>query len=186
MNKQINVNPNDEVRFRIVVPLPDRQRRRATPEQGPVLDLVVPVHNQEGDIARCIRRLCAFLLEELPFSARITIADCASTDATREIAHDLARELRGIRVIHLNEASRGRALAAAWMTSGARVVACIDDSALTDLSVLPALVAPLILGHTEITIGGRQSVRARSGRCEGRPPEGSRLRLLDLRLPQLK
>lgn len=48
----------------------------------PVLDVVVPVFNEENDLEPCVRRLHAHLAETFPYSFRITIADNASTDPT--------------------------------------------------------------------------------------------------------
>jgi hypothetical protein len=45
----------------------------------PVLDVVVPVHNEEGDLEPCLRRLHAHLTEHLPYAFRITVAENAST-----------------------------------------------------------------------------------------------------------
>ncbi len=123
----------DDVHFRVIAPLP-------TPVPNlyrPALDIVVPVHNQAQELARAVRRLRSFLRLAFPFSARITIADCASTDSTRDVATALAAELVGVRLIHLNEAGRGRALAAAWMTSDARIVASADAGLDIDVSGLP-------------------------------------------------
>lgn len=69
----------------------------------PVLDVVVPVHNEEKDLERCIRRLHTYLVETFPYSFRITVADNASTDATPRIAARLARELPGTYWIRLAE-----------------------------------------------------------------------------------
>ena len=44
-----------------------------------VLDVVVPVHNEERDLERCVRALHAHLARALPFDFRITVADNAST-----------------------------------------------------------------------------------------------------------
>ncbi len=55
----------------------------APPETvAPVLDVVVPVHDEERDLERSVRRLHAHLLDHFPYPFRITIADNASTDAT--------------------------------------------------------------------------------------------------------
>jgi hypothetical protein len=48
----------------------------------PVLDVVVPVFNEENDLEPCVRRLHAHLAETFPYPFRITIADNASTDRT--------------------------------------------------------------------------------------------------------
>jgi glycosyltransferase involved in cell wall biosynthesis len=147
----------EDVHFRVIVPLP-------TPVPNlhrPALDIVVPIHNQEQEVARAVRRLRSFLRQAFPFSARITIADCASTDTTRDVATALAAELVGVRLIHLNEVGRGRALAAAWMTSDARIVASADAGLDIDVSGLPQVIAPVISGHSEISVGARfKAVRA--------------------------
>ena len=45
---------------------------------APVLDVVVPVYNEQADLAASVRRLHRHLREDFPFPARITIADNAS------------------------------------------------------------------------------------------------------------
>jgi putative flippase GtrA len=121
----------------------------------PVLDLVVPVYNEEAALAHSVRRLHRHLSEEFPFPARITIADNASTDATSRIAAELAAELPDVRVVRLPEKGRGRALHAVWSTSDAPVLAYMDVDLSTDLSALAPLVAPLISGHSDLAIGTR-------------------------------
>lgn len=127
----------------------------------PVLDLVVPVYNEEADLARCIHRLHDHLRSRLPFSARITIADNASTDATPTIAAELAAQLDGVRVMHLDAKGRGRALKAVWSRSDAQIVAYCDVDLSTDLNALMPLVAPLVSGHSDIAIGTRLARSAR-------------------------
>ncbi len=131
-----------EQRWRVVAILP----------QQPAVDVVIPVHNDEQDLERSVGRLHAFLEHDFPFSSRITIADCASTDGTLKIAWQLADCLPDVRLLGLNENGRGRALAAAWLTSDARVVAQMDCRA-PELSGLVRLVAPIISGHTDVSIG---------------------------------
>jgi putative flippase GtrA len=122
---------------------------------APVLDVVIPVYNEETDIERCVRRLHDHLALSFPYPFAITIADNASTDRTLEIARDLARELRHVRVIHLAEKGRGRALRIAWTESQAAVLAYMDVDLSTDLAALLPLVAPLISGHSDLAIGSR-------------------------------
>jgi hypothetical protein len=141
----------EDFRARVVIPLPEHRPR-------PVVDVAVPVHNLELDLARGVRRLHDRLAYEFPFSFRITIADRASSDGTFGMAARLAAELPSVRVLRLNETGRGRALAAAWLTSDARVVTHMDLS--TDLSALVHLVAPVISGRSEIAIGSRGQLKA--------------------------
>src|SRR3954462_6155972 len=135
----------------------------AAPAPGPrppVLDVVVPVHNEETDLEPCLRRLHAHL-SALPFPFRITVAENASTDATVEVAHRVAAELPGIEVLVLPEAGRGRALRTAWLRSDAPVLVYMDVDLSTDLAALLPLVAPLISGHSDMAIGTRLSPSSR-------------------------
>jgi putative flippase GtrA len=127
----------------------------------PRLDVVVPVYNEQGSLASSVRVLHATLAELFDLSWRITIADNASTDDTAAIARSLAAELSGVRVIHLDEKGRGRALKHAWLESDAEVVAYVDVDLSTDLRALPPLVAPLLSGHSDLAIGTRLSSASR-------------------------
>ncbi|SRR5581483_704405 len=131
---------------------------------GPLVDVVVPVYNEERDLGPNIRRLHSFLSREFPFPAVITIADNASRDGTLAIAERLATELPGVRVLHLDAKGRGRALRAAWLESDAAVVTYMDVDLSTDLKALLPLVAPVLSGHSDIAIGSRLARGARTKR----------------------
>src|SRR6266545_3850096 len=81
-----------------------------------VLDIVIPVYNEERDLPGCVRRLHHYLAAEVPYPSRITVADNASTDNTLAVAYALADELDDVEVIHLDAKGRGGALYAAWMS----------------------------------------------------------------------
>jgi putative flippase GtrA len=127
----------------------------------PVVDVVVPVHDEERDLEPSVRRLHHYLHDRFPFTFRITIADNASTDRTLPIARALAEELVGVRVCHLDEKGRGRALKAVWSASDAQVLAYLDVDLSTDLDALLPLVAPLVSGHSDLAIGSRLSPTSR-------------------------
>jgi putative flippase GtrA len=120
----------------------------------PLLDLVVPVYNEEDALDPSIRRLTAHLAE-MPFTWRVSIVDNASTDRTHQVASELAAELDGVRVLHLDEKGRGRALRAAWTASDADVVAYTDVDLSTDLVALEPLVEAVTTGGFDIAIGSR-------------------------------
>ncbi|MBL7257165.1 glycosyltransferase [Paractinoplanes lichenicola] len=122
---------------------------------APVLDVVVPVYNEEIDLEPCVRRLHGYLGAYFPYRFRITIADNASTDSTADVAHRLAGELAEVEWAHLPEKGRGRALKQVWTHSDAAVMAYMDVDLSTDLGALLPLVAPLISGHSDLAIGSR-------------------------------
>ena len=127
----------------------------------PVLDVVIPVYNEQAALADSVYRLHRHLRDDFPFPARITIADNASVDDTPRIAHELAAELTDVRVVRVEQKGRGRALHAVWATSDAPVLAYMDVDLSTDLAALAPLVAPLISGHSDVAIGTRLSRGAR-------------------------
>jgi putative flippase GtrA len=127
------------------------------PDGRPIVDVVVPVYNEEVDLEPSIRRRHAFLAREFPFAARITIADNASTDGTWAVARRLQDQIEGVEAVRLEAKGRGRALKAAWEASDAAVLAYMDVDLSTDLAGLLPLVAPLVSGHSDLAIGSRRA-----------------------------
>ena len=93
---------------------------------GHLVEVVVPVHNEEHVLEASIRRLHAYLTASFPFAFRITIADNASTDGTWPLARRLAQRFPSVRAVRLAEKGRGRALRQVWGASDADVVAYMD------------------------------------------------------------
>ncbi len=122
---------------------------------GTAIDVVIPVYNEQNDLAQAVRRLHTYLTNSLPYTFQITIADNASTDGTGAIADELAAHYSEVGVLHLSEKGRGRALKAAWAASGATVLAYMDVDLSTDLAALLPLIAPLLTGHSDLAIGTR-------------------------------
>ena len=123
--------------------------------RGPVVDVVVPVFNEQAILAHSIWRLHHYLATRFPFTWQITIIDNASTDATWACARELAVALPHVRAAHLDRKGRGLALRTAWLASDADVVAYTDVDLSTDLDALLPLVAPLVSGHSDVAIGSR-------------------------------
>ncbi|MFJ8095785.1 glycosyltransferase [Streptomyces griseofuscus] len=135
--------------------LPAREHLPVSAAGKAVLDVVIPVYNEEQDLQPCVRRLHEHLTRTFPYAFRITIADNASTDSTPLLAARLAAELPGVGVVRLEQKGRGRALATVWSASQAPVLAYMDVDLSTDLNALLPLVAPLISGHSDLAIGSR-------------------------------
>ncbi|WP_425586943.1 glycosyltransferase [Streptomyces violaceusniger] len=127
----------------------------------PVLDVVIPVYNEEADLERCVRRLHDHLARTFPYGFRITIADNASTDRTPDLAAHLDESIEEVTAVRLEQKGRGRALRTVWSLSEAPVLAYMDVDLSTDLKALLPLVAPLISGHSDLAIGSRLSRSSR-------------------------
>jgi putative flippase GtrA len=127
---------------------------------APIVDIVIPVHNEARVLADSIGRLHRYLSEGFAFSWRITIVDNGSVDATWTEATVLAARYPEVRAIHLDAKGRGRALRRAWSESDAAVVAYMDVDLSTDLAALLPLIAPLVTGHSDLAIGSRLATGA--------------------------
>jgi glycosyltransferase involved in cell wall biosynthesis len=121
------------------------------------VDIVIPVYNEERALPVSIPALCRYLESYIPYRWSVTIADNASIDRTLEVATNLAAADPRVKVLHLEEKGRGRALKAAWLASEADIVSYMDVDLSTNLSSFMPLIAPLATGHSEVAIGSRLS-----------------------------
>jgi glycosyltransferase involved in cell wall biosynthesis len=137
--------------------------RPAARDAGVQAEIVIPVRNEERDLAPGVRRLDAYLRDRFPFTTRITIADNGSTDRTWQEAQALKSGLASVRAVRLERPGRGGALRSIWSASDAEVVAYMDVDLSTDLNalLLLLLLAPLLSGHSDVAIGTRLARGAR-------------------------
>jgi putative flippase GtrA len=125
------------------------------------VEIVIPVKDEERDLAPSVTRLHEFLAGSFPFTAHVTIADNGSTDGTWAIACQLAAQLGDVSAVRLDMPGRGRALRAIWSRSQCEVLAYMDVDLSTDLNGLLPLVAPLLSRHSDVAIGTRLARGAR-------------------------
>ncbi|MDP2952937.1 MAG: glycosyltransferase family 2 protein, partial [Chloroflexota bacterium] len=125
-----------------------------------LVDVVIPVYNEEKDLPRSIETLRRFLQESLPSTWQITIADNGSTDSTLAVARTLSQQYPGVGYIHLDLKGRGRALKRAWLESRADILSYMDVDLSTDLEAFPPLVRAIRDGY-DIAIGSRLMAQSR-------------------------
>lgn len=123
--------------------------------KGSSVDIAIPVLNEERAIDNSLRTLSSYLSSWSPYDWCITVVDNGSKDQTWSIAQAFADSSPCTRLIRLDRPGRGGALKAAWSTSTADVVAYMDVDLSTGLEALEPLLAPLIEGTAEISIGSR-------------------------------
>jgi glycosyltransferase involved in cell wall biosynthesis len=125
------------------------------------LDIVVPVYNEEATLAQSIKELCSYCDQHLDYRTQIIIANNASTDGTLRIAEELARQLSQVKVTHLDQKGRGRALWRTWIESDADFRCYMDVDLSTDLAALAPLIDSLREGY-DVAVGSRL---IRGARC---------------------
>jgi glycosyltransferase involved in cell wall biosynthesis len=116
------------------------------------VSVVIPTHNEEQAIGRVLADLPADIVTE------VLVVDSNSTDGTCEIAAKM-----GARVLHEPRRGYGRAcLTGLAGASSPDIVVFLDGDYSDRPDELPLILAPIIEGHADITIGsrlGKQSVR---------------------------
>jgi len=122
---------------------------------APLINIVIPVYNEEALLAGSIARLDAFLEKQCPYPCEIVIADNGSTDRTLEIARGLAAQHSRLSVLHRNQKGRGGALKSAWSQSTADIRSYMDVDLSTELAAFPLLVEKLVTGGYDLAIGSR-------------------------------
>jgi glycosyltransferase involved in cell wall biosynthesis len=120
-----------------------------------LVQLAIPVFNEEFRLPRSLPRLHRFLREHCPFKFEIVIADNASTDGTLEIARSLCGRWDGVRVAHWDERGRGRAVKRVWSESEAEILSYMDVDLSTDLNAFPPLLESLVGGGYDLATGSR-------------------------------
>jgi glycosyltransferase involved in cell wall biosynthesis len=135
----------------------DGQQSTALAPRTCLIEVTVPVYNEEKVLAENVRRLHSYLTTNLPFRFVITIADNASTDETFAIAKRLCAGLAGVRAVHLDRKGRGLALRHVWGSSSADIVTYMDADLSTGLDAFLPLVSPLVSGHSDLATGSRLS-----------------------------
>ena len=75
-----------------------------------LVEVVVPVHDEEHVLGPNVDLLVDYLRREFPFRFRVVIADNASTDATPAVAQALAARYPEVAALRLERKGRGLAL----------------------------------------------------------------------------
>jgi glycosyltransferase involved in cell wall biosynthesis len=120
-----------------------------------LVNITIPVYNEEKTLSSSISKLCFFLEKNFPYSFEIIIADNASTDATLSIAQDLEKRFENVKVSHLRRKGRGGALKQVWSESHAEILSYMDCDLSTDLKHFAPLIEAIEKGHWDIAVGSR-------------------------------
>lgn len=125
-----------------------------TENTTPLLEIAIPVYNEERRLEAGVRTLHKYCIEnKLP--VQITIADNGSRDNTIGIATELAKELPNVRLLRVPQKGVGRALKYAWTDSKAPVVGYMDVDLSTDLKHLTEVAYLFLTTKCDVVNGSR-------------------------------
>jgi glycosyltransferase involved in cell wall biosynthesis len=136
------------------------------------VSVIIPTHNE----AQAIERVLADLPSDL--TTEVIVVDNNSNDGTPEIATRM-----GARVVHEPRRGYGRAcLTGLATTNSPDVVVFLDGDYSDRPSELPILLAPIIEGCADITVGSRLQGRSSAGALPWHQAVGNRLAASLIRL----
>lgn len=121
----------------------------------PLIEIVVPVLNEEKILAQSIVKIYKFMSKNLPYRFKITIADNGSSDKTPKIGQILSQKFENIEYFRLEKRGRGRALKTIWMNSKAEILSYMDVDLSTSLNDFLPMIQSLIDGEAGVAIGSR-------------------------------
>ncbi len=122
----------------------------------PFVNLTIPVYNEESSLAASVGKVVDFLKRNCRYPHEIVIANNGSTDRTQAVAEELGEQFSAVRVEHLAEAGRGRAIKQVWSESPAALLSYMDVDLSTDLSAFTPLMESLITGGFDLATGSRR------------------------------
>jgi glycosyltransferase involved in cell wall biosynthesis len=136
------------------------------------VSVIIPTHNEAQSIGRVLADLPAGIVTE------VLVVDSNSTDGTPEIAAKM-----GARVLHEPRRGYGRAcLTGLDNASAPDVVVFLDGDYSDRPAELPLLLAPIIDGHADITLGSRLGEQSIRGALPWHAAFGNRLAATLIRL----
>jgi len=136
------------------------------------VSVVIPTHNEAQSIGRVLADLPADIVTE------VLVVDSNSTDGTAEIASKM-----GARVLHEPRRGYGRAcLTGLAAANSPDVVVFLDGDYSDRPAELPLLLAPIIDGRADITLGSRLGKHRVHGALPWHQVFGNRLAAVLIRL----
>ncbi|MCG8556659.1 MAG: glycosyltransferase [Proteobacteria bacterium] len=122
-------------------------------DQAPYVTVVIPVYDEETILESAVRELLG-RLDRFGWSYELVLSENGSTDATRQIASDLAREFPQVRQLNTEGANYGRALQRGILEARGQYVIC-DEIDLCDTDFHQRAMAILETGGTDFVVGSK-------------------------------
>ena len=133
------------------------------------MSVIIPTHNEAPSIGRVLDDLRSESVADMV--TEVLVVDSNSTDGTPAIAAKM-----GARVLHEPRRGYGRACLTGLANADAPDVVVFLDGDYSDRPAeLPLLLAPIIEGHADITIGSRLSKQTVRGAMPWHAAFGNRL-----------
>lgn len=133
------------------------------------VSIIIPVYNEVANIGRVIEEIRAVPPDPV-YSLEIIVVDGGSKDGTPEAAR-----AAGARVVPQKQRGYGAACFTGFEASTAEVLVFLDGDYSDPPAALPALLAPLLEGKTDLVLGSRVLGGLQRGALPAQAVWGNRL-----------
>lgn len=121
----------------------------------PFLSIVFPAYNEELRLPETLATTLAFT-QTLPYPCEIIIAENGSIDRTPEIAYQFSIENPQVKVLHLTQAGKGRAVQAGMLAASGEYRFICDVDLSMPVTEIPHFLPPKTTG-VDIVIASREA-----------------------------
>jgi len=114
------------------------------------LSIIIPAYNEAGTIATIVHRVQSVDLG--PIEKEIIVVNDGSTDDTEQVLKGLSAVRH---ISHERNAGKGAALAAGFQAATGGIVLIQDADLEYDPEDYPAVIRPIVEGHSDVVMGSR-------------------------------
>src|SRR6266576_1090921 len=120
-------------------------------QKPPLLSVIVPCYNERSTVAELLRRV-----REVPIDKEIVVIDDKSTDGSRDVVANLAKEWPEIRhILQPVNMGKGAAIRRGIAEAIGDIVIIQDADLEYDPNEYPKLIQPIVDGHADVVFGSR-------------------------------
>jgi len=125
-------------------------RSQGAPLRDPMLSVVMPAYNERQTIDEIVRRVLA-----VPLKKELIVVDDCSTDGTRDLLHELQRELGFTLLLQPKNGGKGAALRAGFAHVRGDIAVIQDADLEYSPEEYPQLIELICSGRADVVYGSR-------------------------------
>jgi dolichyl-phosphate beta-glucosyltransferase len=121
----------------------------------PFLSLILPAHNEEQRLSRCLVQVDKFLREQ-SYDSEVIVVENGSSDKTLDIGRSFLSRMKNLKIIHLDDRGKGLAVQTGMLSANGeyRFFADVDFS--MPVTEINRFIPP-ILPNAQVTIASREA-----------------------------